>query len=210
MASAKDKCFEDAVNAYQKLREQAGSPLDIKVTHQTPWVRDLSVPNSRWGPVKYSFKEWFHIYGYAKNKFGFGKTQVRYPDVTVEMKDGSHLVLDNKFTNRSGNPDGWRRGVNANSKTTQRQDYMDINRQQGHNIGEPSLDKKKCKCDEREKKQQLQPQTVPAYQNQPYFMPYPNDPSQALRAGKGLIDAGRGLGSRLPPIRIPPLVPAIP
>jgi hypothetical protein len=177
MASPKDKCFEAAIDAYQEFREEAGSPWKVEISHQTPWVRDPLAPSeSRWTPVTHVFKEWYHIYGYAKRKFGFAKTQVRYPDVTVKMQDGSHLVLDNKFTNGKGEIDGWRTKRNEYSRTTQQKDYEDINRQQGHDIGVPSLDKDKCKCDERQKKRQLEPRTVPvpdpAYQFNQYFMPY--------------------------------------
>ena len=184
MASDKDKCFEEAMDTYQKLRKEAGRPLDIDMTHQTPWVRNPLLPSINWEPIKnIFFREWFHIYGYTKRALGLDTTQVRYPDVTVKLKNGSHLIVDNKFTNNKGGIDPWGRKPNEHSGTNQQDDYKQINEQQGNSAGEkPSLNKDKCKCDERGQNRQLEPQSViiPLPEDSLFFMPYPNMQPNAI------------------------------
>lgn len=193
-------CFNTAVETLQALREQAGNPLPYRINTQMPWTKNFAALGTRWQPVEAGpFKQWYYIYGYLKNKLGAGQWQVRYPDATVTFSDGSRQVMDCKFTQGSGRPDAWGTAPGQHSRTTQLQDYTQINAEQGHpTIGPPELSRQRCKCDEKEQKQELKPKEieVPDFAPGPYFMPVP-----------------QGVPGRVPmpgPIRIPPLIRPVP
>ncbi|MFL5349750.1 MAG: hypothetical protein ACJ8AT_33550 [Hyalangium sp.] len=201
MPSARDTCFAEAVDAYNALQKEATGRQWLDISHQTPWVRDAGA-GTPWHPIEgYVSQKWFHIYGYIKSKFGYSMGQVRYPDITLKQPNGKYIVLDNKFSG-----DDWGKAQNRFSGTTQRKDYEQINQERGHgNLGEPSLNPKKCNCDERKKKKELRPQSVPvpvrspATNLNPYLLPSPLAPG---------VSPG---GVTIPAPRLPvfePLVPA--
>jgi hypothetical protein len=177
--SAKEQCFATAVETLQALKKQAGNPLGYAIDTQMPWTKNFGAAGTRWLPVEAGpFKKWYYIYGYLKNKLGSGLWQVRYPDATVTYGDGSRQVYDCKFTRGDGSADVWTNRPGQYSRTTQLQDYTQINAEQGHpTIGPPELSRKSCQCDEKERKKELKPKEIEIPQFAPnpglYFMPVP-------------------------------------
>lgn len=174
MPSERDLCFAAAVEAYNALHEEIHGSEWLDISHQMTWKRDVAATGSKWFPVTGLSSR---VSSYLKSKLGSSSYQVRYPDMSIKMPDGKYMVLDNKF---SGDRWGTKRG--KNSGKNQRQDYEDINRDQGHPMADPKLDPQKCMCDERKKKKELKPQEVwvpvysPAVDPKLYLVPSPLAP----------------------------------
>lgn len=181
MASAKDQCFKEAIETYEEATKK-----DLGIKHQLPWSQDL---DGTW--VAEETKIWWNVINSMLKTLGIlsGTTpprepgrpnpiQVRQPDVTVPTPNGKPVVVDNKFTDKNGKPDPWRENPGKGNKNTQRQDYNDINKRQGHEETDDwSLDKNKCKCGDGEPQPQevWEPVTSPAYspEGKLFFMPVP-------------------------------------
>lgn len=178
MASKKEKCFQKAVDRINEGREARGQGK-IPVEHERGWIRDA---DKSWRPASWYRGLWYSIRKTLRIKKGLqderppgslNPEQYRRPDITLTRENGSKVVLDTKFTNAQGKPDGWRTG--GMSGTDQRPDYEDINRNQGNDIGEPKLDKDNCDCGKRKLETDVVRVPAPALQpgNQLYFAPLP-------------------------------------
>jgi hypothetical protein len=179
MATAKEKCFQDAVDKLNEGREAQGKPkIDYK--WEQGWIRDA---NGTWSESSwtrtliYSIQKTLRILDGTQAPRADGTPnpiQFRKPDVTLTRPDGSKVVLDTKFTGADGKPDPWRTDQGT-SGTVQKDDYEDINKQTKNDVGEPKLDKNTCKCDGR--KQETEKVRVPVpvteFGGQLFFMPLP-------------------------------------
>lgn len=176
MPSSRDVCFAAAVDAYNELQEEIHGKKWLNISHQTTWKKEFP-GNNRWFPANAVSR----ATTYLKDKFGLASYQVRYPDITLKMPDGKYMVLDNKFSG-----DRWGTRPGKHSLKTQKQDYEDINREQGHPMADPMLDPQKCGCDDRKKKRELKPQRVWVPVENPvndyYFSPYPSNVRGVPRA----------------------------
>jgi hypothetical protein len=165
MATSKEQCFEDALDAYQKTTGK-----DLGIQHRAPWVQGL---DGTWKMAERGF--WAEVNSMLKTVRSFldptgasppGQTQqVRVPDLTVNGK----LVVDTKFTRGDGKVDTWGTKPGAGNGRTQREDYNDINRQQ--NKGDPKaqdmvLDPETCGC-----KAKGEPKPVEVPVMAPYALP---------------------------------------
>ncbi len=179
MATAKEKCFRKALDKINEGREAKGKPK-LDVAHEQGWIRDkvrgwepASWTESLWNSIR---KTWDITRGLRPAEPGRANSpeQFRKPDVTLTKPDGSKVVIDTKFTDKNGNPDGWREQDGMGGKK-QREDYEDINKQQRNDVGEPSLDKNSCECGKRKLETEKVEVRVPSYQpgNGLYFAPLP-------------------------------------
>lgn len=198
--SAKEQCFKDAINKYQDLTE-----VDLKIEFEKQWVKDLKngwAPRSDDGAIAKLFnsirKTWDLIRGNrtdVRPPESADPMQLRRPDITIPTKNGKPLVIDNKFTGNDGKPDAWRPKP-GQSGSTQREDYNDINKQNGSQSKDLSLDKDVCKCNG-----EPQPVEVPdpalAPVTDPYMVPFVPLP------GLGGVPA-------LPPLTLPEFPPLFP
>jgi hypothetical protein len=174
MPSARDVCFAAAVDAYNELHEELHDKKWLDISHQTTWKKDFLAPGSRWFPAGLAST----VTSSLKSLFGLASYQVRYPDMTINMPHDKYMILDNKFSG-----DRWGTTPGKVSGRTQKEDYKEINREQGYPMSDPKLDPQKCQCDERKRKKELQPQNVyvpvynPALDPGLYFMPQPWNPN---------------------------------
>jgi len=174
MASDKEQCFEDALDAYND-----SLPDDKKwnIKHRQPWVQGQDgvwrqEPRGFWAGVNSMMKT-------IKWKLGLGPApgtavQVRVPDLTVD----DNLVVDTKFTRADGTVDDWGTKGGAGNGKTQREDYNDINKQTDPKAQDLKLDPASCKCEE---KGEPEPVEVPAAA--PLMAPLPGTGFQGAPAG---------------------------
>ncbi|HTT70281.1 MAG TPA: hypothetical protein VMG32_03580 [Anaeromyxobacteraceae bacterium] len=179
MASPKEKCFRKALDKINEGREAKGErPLDV--ANEQGWIRDAE---KGWQPAPWYRELWYSIRKTMRIQNGLqdprppgaaNPEQFRKPDLTLTREDGSKAVIDTKFTDADGKPDGWRTEEGMGGKT-QQEDYQDINRQQGNDIGEPKLDKDNCDCGKRKLETETVEVRVPALQpgNSLFFAPLP-------------------------------------
>lgn len=150
--SAKDKCFDEAIEQVEKVGGQK-----IGVTGQQGWLKDMA---GNWSPLGKGVT-FDSLFGSIRKTLEILKgnilprapgapnpVQVRYPDMTVDTPGGK-VVVDNKFTNGKGGIDPWGNKPGTGGDT-QLNDYNDINNKNTN--GNPkaknlSLDKDICKCD---------------------------------------------------------------
>src|SRR5262249_34769971 len=177
MATAKEKCFRDAVDKLNEGREARGQKK-IDIEHERGWLRDA---NGSWKPATWTQDLWYSIKKTLRIQDGVQEPrapgapnpiQYRKPDITLTKPDGSKLVLDNKFTDADGKPDPWRTQPGM-SGSKQRDDYEDINKQEKNDVGEPKLDKNTCKCEGRKLETEKVKVPVPVQQfgNRLFFLP---------------------------------------
>jgi hypothetical protein len=190
MATEKEKCFRKALDKINEGREAKGQQkLDLE--HERGWLRDA---DGTWKPASWTQGLWYSIKKTLRINQGLqdprapgapNPEQFRKPDVTLTRPDGSKVVIDTKFTDAKGKPDGWRDAPGM-SGTKQKDDYEDINRQQGNDVGEPKLDKDTCNCGQR--RLETEQVRVPSLQpgNQFFFAPLPAPGGLPLPAPGGL------------------------
>jgi hypothetical protein len=125
--SPRDKCFADAVDAYNDAHPDDQLPVES----QKPWVLD----NGQWRPATVGERIWNWIKG---------GEPFRVPDFTITL-DGKPIADDNKF---EGDGFSSRKG---RSGKTQLEDQNDMNSHQNPDKPEYqdlNLNPEKCKCDE--------------------------------------------------------------
>jgi hypothetical protein len=188
MATAKEKCFHEAVDKLNEGREAQGKPK-IDAKWEQGWVRDA---NGSWTETTwtqdliYSIRKTLRILGGTQDPRDDGEAnpvQFRKPDVTLTRPDGSKVVLDTKFTDANGRIDPWR-DQKGTSGSVQKDDYEDMNRKAKNDVGEPKLDRNTCKCDGRKQETEKVQVQVPAteFGGQLFFMPLPAPGTSGLFA----------------------------
>jgi Chaperone of endosialidase len=166
MATAKEKCFSDAMEKYQ---DATGKDLGTKM-HE-PWRQNV---DGSWSKEPRGF--WAAINSMKKFIMGNGHSgsvvQTRVPDLTVQAPKGP-LAVDLKFTRADGTVDDWRTKPGAGNGQTQRNDYNEINRQTDPNAQDLTLDPESCNCKGRGSSPQtvLDPALGYAPDGQFYFVP---------------------------------------
>jgi hypothetical protein len=203
VATTKEKCFRKAIDKINDGRGAKGQKkLDVK--HEQGWVRDK---NNGWQQETWTGGLWRRIqytWDAAKglvNPRAAGRPnpeQFRKPDLTLPQPNGKNPVLDIKFTDSKGNVDPWRETTGMGGKK-QREDYKDINKEQGVDMDEPSLDKNSCDCGKRKLETETVRVPVPALQPGSQFYVVPENVPGAL--------PGRVPAPRLPPVRVPFRIP---
>jgi hypothetical protein len=140
--SARDKCFEDAVNA---LNDTLPDDQKINIQHQQPWGQ----VDGKWRPLGMGERLWNWI---------TDKTiPYRVPDWTI-TENGKPIAGDNKFSG-----DKYNENRVGRSGKTQREDQNQMNEDQhpGNNdYQDLNLNPETCKCDGNPQRQQVQV-TVP-------------------------------------------------
>jgi hypothetical protein len=205
MATAKEECFEKAIDKLNEGRAAKNQPK-LEIEHRQGWIRDAGnwKPEGWTGKLWHSIRKTFRILdgNQAPRPPGSANPeQYRVPDITLTLPGGKKIVLDTKFTNAEGKPDGWRTQTGMGG-TTQRPDYEDINEQQGTGVGEPSLDKDKCDCGKRKLETETIQVPVPALEsgNQFFFvMP----PGGVPLPASGPVSVPAGAGGLLPEFVFP-------
>ncbi len=168
MASPKEQCFADALEAWE-----GATGKSLKIDLQQWWTKNAA---GGWERASFVKRSWYEIVNSWKKTKRFlngdtstpapGSVQgLRRPDITMPGANGKDMVVEIKFTNKEGKPDPWGDG--------QRESYQEINKQnQGPSSGTPVLDQGSCGC-----KGEPQPETVevpvPALQPGVYFVPLP-------------------------------------
>lgn len=182
--SAKEKCFQEALDHYQKKTGK-----DLKLDHQLPWAQreDTGV----WEIAKKGFLHAVFSTRKTNKHLATGKgrpgtyKQPRVPDVTVNKT----TVVDTKFTRSDGTVDTWGTKKGLGNGNLQKDDYADINKQSNPNGDAISLDPESCKCNG-------DPPQENVYIEVPGLTaPFPH------RGGTKVP------GFRLPPIRVPIYIP---
>ena len=164
MATAKEQCFEEALDSWE-----SASGKKLGIDFQQWWTKNAA---GMWERETFTQRVWWQVVNSWRKTKNFingtgaspGSVQgLRRPDITMPGPNGKDIVVDLKFTDQKGKPDGWRDG--------QQEDYGDINRQ-NHGTGDVALDKNSCGC-----KGEPEPETVadPFALHQPglYFVPVP-------------------------------------
>jgi len=208
MASAKEKCFGEALEAYNEAhRQKTGHKLDIK--YKQPWVQDTVT--GAWRMEDRGF--WAGVNSMLKtfaNKLDPSKppgsaVQVREPDITITTDEGT-WVVDNKFSRADGSKDDWGKDRGAGNRNTQRQDYDSINRQyhpDEEQAQDLKLDRDTCNCKGEPAKEMVEI-PYPAFMFEPhlFFMPVPHG---SLGTLPGWLDElGRALeGGPKPVFEVP-------
>ncbi len=132
MTTDKEKCFEDAADAFQNATGQ-----DLGLEHQQPWrlLQD--------GTWERGSSWWSTVNSYLSGN----AAQIRRPDLTIN----GDTVVDLKFTRNDGTVDDWSRRPGQGNGELQRDDYNDINRQHNPDFDndDPKLDPETCQCDAR-------------------------------------------------------------
>jgi len=135
--SARDKCFEEATDAYN---DSVPDNEKIKIDHQKPWgIGD----DGKWRPFGLLDRLWDWIRD--------SDAVYRVPDWTVEI-DGKPVAGDNKFSGdrfqnrpgRSGNNQQTDQNQMNEDQNPGKQEYQDLN-----------LNPEKCKCDDNPKPQEV-------------------------------------------------------
>ena len=163
MATSKEQCFQDAVSEWEKA---SGKKLNIDF--EQPWIKNAAGGwergNRTWWALVNSWRKTIRYLG--GDALEPGTVQgLRRPDITMPGPNGNDMVVDLKFTDQKGNPDGWRNG--------QREAYRDINKQnQGPDSDAIGLDKGSCGCKgDPEPEPVADPFALP-HMN-PFFVPLP-------------------------------------
>ena len=192
MATKKEKCFRKAVDKLNEGREAKGQgKLDVE--HEQGWIRDKVngwQPSPWYRTLWYSIRKTMRINDAMQDPRPPGSAnpeQFRKPDVTLTRPDGSKVVIDTKFTDAKGKPDDWRDQTGMGGKK-QQEDYEDINKSQGNDIGQPKLDKDNCDCGKRKLETETVEVRVPALEpgNSLYFAPIPAPGGLTLPAPGGV------------------------
>ncbi|PYS27233.1 MAG: hypothetical protein DMG11_17090 [Acidobacteria bacterium] len=186
--SARDKCFEEATDEYNKTLPE---DKRIKIEHQKTWAVK---PDGKWAPLSV-----------VENIWNFIKTKgnpYRTPDWTLDI-DGKPVAGDNKFEGdsysprkspRSGNDQQTDQNQMNEDQNPGKREYQDLN-----------LNPKDCKCKEDPEPERV---TVPVMDpalmmNRGVFMvPLVNPATLGLGAlGElgGAIAQGLGWAGRLAP-----------
>ena len=139
-AKKKEKCFHDAVKAYE---DAAGRDLHVK--KDVVWRKNTMAGNDKWVTSTNHYS--------AKQAIKKGKAdQYRLPDVTIGTKSDEMTVLDLKFTRPGGDVDDWHQHAGQSGRL-QKDDYNSINEQNNpafHALNtDPKLDPEKCQCSTR-------------------------------------------------------------
>ncbi len=128
----KEKCFEEAADAFQNATGQ-----DLGLEHQKPWrlLQD--------GTWERGTSWWSTVNSYLTGN----AAQIRRPDLTIN----GDTVVDLKFTRSDGTVDDWSRRPGQGNGELQRDDYNDINRQHNPDFDndDPKLDPDTCQCEGR-------------------------------------------------------------
>jgi hypothetical protein len=181
--SARDKCFEEAANAYNRL---VPDDHKINIEHQKPWTIDAET--GKWRPASATERLW---------NFIKGGDPFRVPDWTFYV-DGKPVAGDNKFQG-----DKFQARISKRTGKTQEADMNKMNEDIHPDKKEyqgMSLDPKKCGCDD--PKQDPQPQDVYEYHGA-YYTPHPGVGGRVL---PGEMPTTEPIGPRWIPVS-PPLVP---
>jgi hypothetical protein len=183
MTTAKEKCFQEALDKYQDATGK-----DLGIEHQKDWVKDA---NGDWAPATFkdhfmkmvnSIRKTFQIQKRLRPPRSPGApnpVQWRTPDMTVTTPDGNKMVVDTKFTDAKGKIDSWRTKPGM-SGSTQKDDYNDINRQQNpgrDDVENLSVDKDNCDCRGKNQPQRVEvvetvtdPSVAPGQDMMPFYV----------------------------------------
>jgi len=138
--SARDKCFEEAVDAFNDTQPDEGK---IKIESQKPWTIDATT--GKWRPMGLGERFW----DWVMNK----DVPYRVPDWTLDV-DGKPVAGDNKFDGDKFNESR----KSPRTKNTQREDQNKMNEDNNPDKDEYQdlgLDSKNCKCDGDPKPQEV-------------------------------------------------------